>query len=98
MKVVWSAKALARLREIHDYIAQDSPQRAKTVVDRLTARSLTLAHPPLTGRRVPEYPEHDVREVLERPFRLIYRVRPGVIDIIVVKHYRQRLSDRPRDL
>lgn len=39
MKVAWSNKAKARLREIHDYIAQESPIRAKQVVDRLTRRS-----------------------------------------------------------
>lgn len=98
MKVVWTARARSRLREIHDYIAEDAPQRAIEVVDRLTARSATLAKPPMIGRRVPEYLEHDLREVLERPFRLIYRVLPDRIEIITVKHYRQRLADVPDDL
>lgn len=98
MEVVWTAKARARLRELHDYIAKDSPQRALAVVDRLTARALLLAEPPLTGRRVPELSRDDIREWLERPFRLIYRIRNGRVEIITVKHYRQRLSDQPGDL
>lgn len=98
MKVVWTDKAQARLREIQEYIARDSPQRALAVVERLIARSATLADPPLLGRPVPEYPRSDLRELLERPFRLIYRVRDDRIDILSVKHYRQRLSDDPQEL
>lgn len=98
MEVVWTAKARARLRELHDFIAKESPQRALAVVDRLTARALLLAEPLLTGRRVPELSRDDMRELLDRPFRLIYRIRNHRIEIITVKHYRQRLSDRPDDL
>jgi len=71
MRVVWTAKAKARLREIQDYIAKDSPDRARAVVDRLLARSMTLADPPLIARQVPEYARVDLREVLDRPYRLI---------------------------
>lgn len=46
MKVAWSNKAKTRLREIHDYIAQDSAIRGKQVVDRLTRRSERLALDP----------------------------------------------------
>jgi plasmid stabilization system protein ParE len=98
MKVVWTAKALARLVELHDYIAEQSSFNAIAVVERLTARAALLAMPPLTGRRVPEYRQDDIREVLDRPYRLIYRVTRERIEVLTVKHYRQRLSERPGDL
>jgi plasmid stabilization system protein ParE len=98
MKVHWSDKAKARLREIHDFIAKDSPVRATQVVDRLTRRSEQLALRPRADRRVPEYHQDNLREVLERPFRLIYMVSPDRIDIVTVKHYRQRLAEHPNDL
>ncbi|MDB5969341.1 MAG: hypothetical protein JWQ90_1791 [Hydrocarboniphaga sp.] len=56
MKVYWTAEARARLLDIQAYIAQDSPQAAREVAARLLRRSRTLATPPLTGRRLPEYP------------------------------------------
>lgn len=92
MKVYWTAEASARLLDIQAYIAQDSPMAAR--------RSRKLAEPPLTGRTVPEYPDSDLREVLERPFRLIYRVvaERQQIDIVTVKHYRQKLPPRPEQL
>ena len=98
MRVIWSAKAKTRLREIHNYIAQDSPIRAKQVVDRLTRWSEKLILKPRVDRRVTEYGRDDLREVLDRPFRLIYVVTPEAIGIVTVKHYRQQLPDDPAQL
>jgi toxin ParE1/3/4 len=98
VKVHWSSKATARLREIHDYIAKDSPARAIQVVDRLTRRSTQLTDEPRADRRVPEYMQDDIREVLERPFRIIYLVTADTVEIVTIKHYRQRLVDKPSDL
>lgn len=42
MIVNWSDKAKSRLKEIHHYIAKDSPMHADAVVDRLTRRSTLL--------------------------------------------------------
>ena len=44
---------------------------------------------------MPEYQRHDVRELLERPYRILYRILPDRIDVITVMHYRQLL---PSDL
>jgi toxin ParE1/3/4 len=57
-----------------------------------------LAAEPLIDRRVPEYPEDDLREVLERPYRLIFRASPGRIAMLTIKHYRQPLPAQAADL
>jgi toxin ParE1/3/4 len=98
MIVYWSYKARARLREIHEFIAVDSPARATRMVDRLIRRGDALVTGPRADRRVPEFAEADLREVLERPYRIIYRVGVDRIDILTVKHYRQRLPTRPENL
>ena len=41
------------------------------------------------GKRLARYTEADVRELLERPYRLIYRVLADRIEIVTVMHYRQ---------
>ncbi len=43
------------------------------------------------------FADDEVRELLERPYRIIYRVSAAGIEILTVKHYRQRLIDRPGD-
>lgn len=98
MRVYWSAEAVRRLREITSYIARDSPEAARKVAAMLLRRSRTLAQPPLIGRRLPEYPEADLRELLERPYRIIYAVTADGIEIVTVMHYRQLLPKVPGPL
>jgi toxin ParE1/3/4 len=96
MKVVWTSEARERLLEIQAYISQYSPKAARSVTTRILQRSRKLASPPTTGRRLPEYPEAELREVLERPFRIIYLVKGDRVEVLTVKHYRQRLPRTPR--
>lgn len=91
MRVVWSAEARRNLRDIVDYISQDSPTAARKVAARLLLRSRQLGEPPLLGRRMSEYPDADLRELLERPYRMIYRLAPDGVQIVTLKHYRQNL-------
>ncbi|MDB5985482.1 MAG: hypothetical protein JWR16_535 [Nevskia sp.] len=67
------------------------------VVRRLVLRSRQLAMLPRSGRSVPEYQREDIRELLVRPYRIIYLVLPEQerIDVLTVRHYRQLL---PGDL
>jgi plasmid stabilization system protein ParE len=95
---MWSAEAAQCLRELVAYIAQDSPTAARQVAARLLRRSRQLTVPPLLGRRMREYPDDDLRELLERPYRLIYCVSAESIEIVTVKHYRQRLPTAAKTL
>ena len=95
MQVHWTNRVKARLRLIHQYIAEDSPKTALQVVDRVTARSQQLAELPRSGRQVPEYERNDIRELLVKPYRIIYKIKSNQIDVLTVMHYRQLL---PQDI
>jgi toxin ParE1/3/4 len=97
MKVTWTARARTRLAEIHDYIAQDSKPRALAMVERILDRADGLLIAPRSGGRLQTFLDDEVRELLERPYRIIYRVSATSIEILTVKHYRQRLIDSPDD-
>jgi toxin ParE1/3/4 len=62
--VRWARRALEDLREIHDFIARDSPRAAEAMVERAFAASEGLKAFPLSGRVVPEFPASDYRELL----------------------------------
>lgn len=85
MKVHWTGRAKVRLSLIHDHVAQDAPLVAGQVIERLIARSRQIGELPCAGREVPEHQRDDLREVLERP----YRIGLQRIDVITVMHYRQ---------
>jgi addiction module RelE/StbE family toxin len=94
-RVHWTQEARSRLRAIERYIERDSPKAAKAVVTRILGQSRQLETAPLSGRRVPELGRREVRELLERPYRIIYRVVDDRVDVLTVMHYRQLL---PEDL
>lgn len=91
MKVNWTHTASAHLVSIYDYIARDSPVYGRRVVDRLTRRSQQIGAFPYSGRRVPEHGRDDLREVIEGPYRIIYRIKSGAIDVVAVVHGAQML-------
>lgn len=70
MRVRFSDEALTRLRAIHGYIAEDAPNRADAMIDRLTRRAERIGDVPYAGCVVPEYRLDTLREVLERPYRI----------------------------
>jgi toxin ParE1/3/4 len=86
MTVHWTQTAQDHLDAIHEYIAQDSPEYALRMVDRLTRRSQQIADHPLSGRPVPEYELDQIREVIEWPYRIIYHIKPDQVDVIAVIH------------
>jgi toxin ParE1/3/4 len=49
---------------------------------------------PESGRVVPELERADVRELLEAPYRVIYRVWPDAIEVVAVVHARRQLRGR----
>lgn len=50
---------------------------------------------PESGRVVPEFERPDLRELIESPYRLIYRVRADTIEVIAVVHLRRELRALP---
>ena len=91
MRVHWTDAAVRHLLGIYEHIAQDSPVYAQRMIDRLTRRSEQIATFPLSGRMVPEYEAQDIREVIEKPYRLIYRVKSDQMDVLAVVHSAQLL-------
>ncbi len=69
MKVYWTRNAVGHLSTIYEYIALNSPMYARQTVDRITRRSEQIAAQPLSGRKVPEFEDDAVRELIERPCR-----------------------------
>jgi len=72
------------LFEIEDYISQDSPERAEKFVVQLIEHAETLSDKPLRGRTVPEISNPDIRELIFRKYRIVYRIKGNNLDILTV--------------
>jgi toxin ParE1/3/4 len=95
LRVELSPQALLDLEDIADYIARDNPSAALRWVDRLVARAQRLGAVPRSGRVVPEIGDSDVREVLLRSYRIIYRIEARRVLVLTVIEGHRRLR---RDL
>ena len=93
MKVFWTLNAINHLTNIYEYIALNSPTYARRMVDRITLRSEQISTQPLSGRKVPEYEAEDIRELIEKPYLIIYRVKQDQIDVLAVIHGAQLLPE-----
>lgn len=84
MKVIWTHEALAQLTEIEDFISQDSPERAVKFVDQIIEHSESLSANPRIGRTVPEISNPDIRELIFKKYRIVYRLTANSIEIVTV--------------
>ncbi|MEO0948309.1 MAG: type II toxin-antitoxin system RelE/ParE family toxin [Cyanobacteria bacterium J06641_5] len=78
---------------IHNYIAQTSATYVKRTVDRLTRRSEQIGQFPNSGRTVPKCQSDRIREVIERPYRIIYHILFDRIEVLAVLHGSQDLNE-----
>ena len=84
MKIRWAHEALLRLFEIEDFIAQDSPDRARQFVDQIIEHTESLPDNPFSGRTVPEISNPNMRELIFKKHRIVYRINGNDIDILTV--------------
>jgi len=84
MKIVWLKEAIENLSEIELYIAQDSPTRAREFREYLRERSEVISQNPYIGRIVPEFANPQIRELLLKNYRLVYRIVDEKAEILTV--------------
>jgi toxin ParE1/3/4 len=84
MKLLWTHEALTRLIEIEGYIAHDSPVRAREFRARLIKRVQSISNNPRKGRIVPEFSLPDLRELIYKNYRIVYRIINNTVEILTV--------------
>ena len=86
---------MTQLAALAEYISLDSPFYAEQVVDRVVARLEQARRHPASGRIVPESGREDVRELIEPPYRLVYRVQADAVEVLSILHGRQQVGEIP---
>ncbi len=84
MKLLWTDRAKRDLLDIGRFIARDNPRAARAWVERLRERARSAAETPWAGRVVPERADLEVREVIVRNYRIVYRVFEGAVHVLTV--------------
>lgn len=97
MKVLWSRDAGDDLMEIITFIADRSGKPAgREIYSRIRERVQSAKEFPSTGRVVPELAAigiADIRELIEPPWRVFYRVHQDELRVLSVIDGRRNLEE-----
>ena len=91
-KIKWSPKAADSFESICNYIAKDSEYYASVFAKKINAIIKDIPTFPKTGRMVPEYRDENLRERIFQNYRIVYRIKNDVIEIVVISHSAKQLE------
>lgn len=91
-EIEWAESAIASLVDAIEYIGRDSPSYAAALAVRADRAALSLADFPDRGRRVSEFDDLSVREIMVDSYRLIYRVQSRRVLLLAFVHKSRDLS------
>lgn len=85
MKLVWSDEAVLALGALEARLAQQySEAKAAQIVDELVRRVDRLRDHPQLGRAIPEYGRWQLRELVDRWNRVLYRLQAEGIEVVTI--------------
>ena len=94
--VVYASSAAGDLERIASFIARDSAARALAALERIERCAESLSSQPWRGRVVPELARlgiSEFRELVARPFRIVYRVEARLVRVYAVLDGRSNLRE-----
>ena len=73
-KIIWSPSSLNDLKQIHEYISNDSPNQANKFINKIINYAEQIIDFPKIGNVVKEFNNDNIREITYKPYRIIYRI------------------------
>ena len=89
-EVVWTDPAWDDLEAAAEYITRDSEYYAAAFVQEVKNAAESLSEMAERGQVVPEFRDVSIRELLVRPYRLVYRLHEHQVTILAVIHGARR--------
>ncbi len=91
-RIKWSPKAIQSFEEICNYISKDSEYYASIFAKKINAIVKEIPRFPKLGRVVPEYQEENLREKIFQSYRIVYRLKADIVEIVVISHGAKQLD------
>lgn len=87
-EIAWTVPAQADLRRINGWLIENrSPDQALRIASSIRARARFLEKFPHGGR--PDRDDVRVLRVRTTPYLILYRLRPGRVEILRIRHERE---------
>ena len=95
VKIVWTELSIVDLKEIFDYISEDSIRYANLTINKIYRGVQVISVNPYSGRIVPVFNKKSLRELIIGNYRIIYRILNDFqVDILRVYHSSRLLKER----
>ncbi|MFB9147466.1 type II toxin-antitoxin system RelE/ParE family toxin [Halomonas alkalicola] len=95
LRVELTASAFEDLRELYEFIAEDSPPAAEQLLTAIEGRLASLGELPERGshpRELLELGIRDYRQVIEPPVRILYRQHGERLIVYLIAHSRRDMQ------
>ena len=66
------------MRQIEEYISRDSIYYANKTIEEIIKRIKNLSIFPYMGRKIPEYDNINLREIIYKSYRILYKVNSNI--------------------
>lgn len=86
-QVILSPRAVKDLEAIVRYIALDNPEIARELGQRLLDKTQELAKFPFKGQKVLEFNDPTIRQIILKPYRIVYRVEEESKQVSVIRFW-----------
>jgi len=96
LTVVWTEVAMRDVERLTIRLSEDAPLRVEAIIERIVARGESLANLAQRGRTPPELrsvADQTWLEIIEAPWRIVYRVVGRTVQIHAVLDGRRDLRD-----
>ncbi|MGR3311029.1 MAG: type II toxin-antitoxin system RelE/ParE family toxin [Candidatus Brocadiales bacterium] len=85
-KIRWSPEAASNFEDICNYISRHSEYYAALFAKKVDSIIKNIAIFPKAGRVVPEYGDEDLREKIYENYRIVYRLKGELVEIVAICH------------
>ena len=86
MRIIYTDEAVQQLQHIYEYIKQDNQGNAQSFIEKILRKISSINTFPYAHRKVPEYEDERLRELIIKPYRVIYLVKEDSINIVTILH------------
>ena len=87
-KIEYKQEARESIIQINDYISKDSIYYANKTIEEIIKRIGNLAIFPYMGRKIPEYNNVNLREIIYKSYRILYKVNSNIYVLNIFHHSR----------
>ena len=91
-QIEYKQEARENLIQIREYISRDSIYYANKTVKEIIEKTKYLSMFPYMGRKVPEYNNTNLREIIYKSYRILYKANSNIYILTIFHHSRDILN------